>query len=885
MGFFICTIYITQKEYNQEQIMEISAKYNPEGIEQRWYNEWIEQKIFSSIPDERPSYTVVMPPPNVTGILHMGHMLNNTIQDILVRRSRMLGYNACWVPGTDHASIATENKVVQQLKDQGILKDNISREEFLNHAFDWKNKYGNIILDQLKKLGCSCDWERTRFTMEPDLSEAVIDSFIDLHDKGFIYHGTRMINWDPVGKTALSDEEVNHEEQHAQLYYINYSLYESDESIQIATTRPETIMGDTAICVHPNDKRYKHLVGKSCLVPLVNRSIPIIADEYIDIEFGTGALKVTPAHDFNDYELGKKHQLATIDCFNDDGTLSESAQIFVGEDRFKARKLVINELEKQGNLIKTEQIVNKVGKSERTKAIVEPRLSAQWFVDMKKFMKEYPESLSDVMNDKIQFHPAKFKNTYRHWLENIKDWCISRQLWWGHRIPAWYTPDGSPIIAKTAEEAIKKSTNPKWTASDLKQDEDVLDTWFSSWLWPISVFDGFKNEGQKELDYYFPTSDLVTAPDIIFFWVARMVMAGHAFKKQIPFKNVYFTGIVRDKDRRKMSKSLGNSPDPIHLMEKFGTDGVRMGLMLSAPAGNDILFDEALCEQGRNFCNKLWNSFRLIKGLEVTEVQDEFSKNHSSQAHQWMSHKLSLTIERINSYFDDFRISDALMELYKLTRDDFSGWYLEMIKPTYGQPIYAKDLDKVIQMFDQILKLLHPFMPFITEELWHGLGERNGQYINQQNWPTQESLDTSIHQNVFNLVSEIRAKRNENGISPKIPAFIQLNVKDNSIYESIEGIIHKLANASISVNSSESTPFKVLIGTDEVVITFKDFVKKIDTASNQKEIKRLQGFLIGIEKKLNNEKFMANAKPEVIANEQKKKEDTLRKIERLQSQS
>ena len=865
--------------------MEISAKYNPEGIEQRWYNEWIEKKIFSSIPDERPSYTVVMPPPNVTGILHMGHMLNNTIQDILVRRSRMLGFNACWVPGTDHASIATENKVVQQLKEQGISKDNISREEFLDHAFDWKNKYGNIILDQLKKLGCSCDWERTRFTMEPDLSEAVIDSFIDLHAKGFIYHGTRMINWDPVGKTALSDEEVNHEEQNAQLYYINYSLSESDESIQIATTRPETIMGDTAICVHPNDERYKHLVGKSCLVPLVKRSIPIIADEYIDIEFGTGALKVTPAHDFNDYELGKKHQLATIDCFNDDGTLSKSAQIFVGEDRFKARKLMINELEKQGNLIKTEQIVNKVGKSERTKAIVEPRLSAQWFVDMKKFMKEYPESLSDVMNDKIQFHPAKFKNTYRHWLENIKDWCISRQLWWGHRIPAWYTPDGSPIIAKTAEEAIKKSTNPKWTASDLKQDEDVLDTWFSSWLWPISVFDGFKNEGQKELDYYYPTSDLVTAPDIIFFWVARMVMAGHAFKKQIPFKNVYFTGIVRDKDRRKMSKSLGNSPDPIHLMEKFGTDGVRMGLMLSAPAGNDILFDEALCEQGRNFCNKLWNSFRLIKGLEVTEVQDEFSKNHSSQAHQWMSHKLSLTIERINSYFDDFRISDALMELYKLTRDDFSGWYLEMIKPTYGQPIYAKDLDKVIQMFDQILKLLHPFMPFITEELWHGLGERNGQYINQQNWPTQESLDTSIHQNVFNLVSEIRAKRNENGISPKIPAFIQLNVKDNSIYESIEGIIHKLANASISVNSRESTPFKVLIGTDEVVITFKDFVKEIDTASNQKEIKRLQGFLIDIEKKLNNEKFMANAKPEVIANEQKKKEDTLRKIERLQSQS
>ena len=865
--------------------MEISAKYNPEGIEQRWYNEWMEQKLFSSIPDNRPSYTIVMPPPNVTGILHMGHMLNNTIQDILVRRSRMLGYNACWVPGTDHASIATENKVVQQLKEQGISKDDISREEFLNHAFDWKNKYGNIILDQLKKLGCSCDWERTRFTMEPDLSDAVIDSFIDLHDKGFIYYGTRMINWDPVGKTALSDEEVNHEEQQAQLYYINYPLSEGNESIQIATTRPETIMGDTAICVHPTDDRYKHLIGKSCLVPLVNRPIPIIADDYIDIEFGTGALKVTPAHDFNDYELGKRHKLASIDCFNDDGTLSEAAKIFIGEDRFKARKLVVRELDKLGSLIKTEQIVNKVGKSERTKAVVEPRLSAQWFMDMKKFMDEHPESLSDVMNDKIQFHPAKFKNTYRHWLENIKDWCISRQLWWGHRIPAWYTPEGTPIIARTAEEALQKSNNSEWTISDLKQDEDVLDTWFSSWLWPISVFDGFKSEGQKELDYYYPTSDLVTAPDIIFFWVARMVMAGHSFKKQIPFNNVYFTGIVRDKDKRKMSKSLGNSPDPIHLMEKFGTDGVRMGLMLSAPAGNDILFDEALCEQGRNFCNKLWNSFRLIKGIEISEVQDVFSKNHSSQVHQWMYHKLSKTIDRINAHFDEFRISDALMELYKLTRDDFSGWYLEMIKPTYGQPIYTKDLDQVIQMFDQILKLLHPFMPFITEELWHGLGNRNGEYINQQSWPTQKPIDAAIDQNVFNLVSEIRAKRNENGISPKVPAFISLNVNDNSIYETTEGIIHKLANASISENQKECTLLKTLVGTDEVIISFEDFVIEIDTESNQKEIKRLRGFLFGIEKKLSNEKFMANAKPEIIANEQKKKEDTLRKIERLQNQS
>ena len=755
----------------------------------------------------------------------------------------------------------------------------------MNHAFDWKNKYGNIILDQLKKLGCSCDWERTRFTMEPDLSDAVIDSFIDLHDKGFIYYGTRMINWDPVGKTALSYEEVNHEEQQAQLYYINYPLSEGNESIQIATTRPETIMGDTAICVHPTDDRYKHLIGKSCLVPLVNRPIPIIADDYIDIEFGTGALKVTPAHDFNDYELGKRHKLASIDCFNDDGTLSEAAQIFIGEDRFKARKLVVRELDKLGSLIKTEQIVNKVGISERTNTIVEPRLSAQWFMDMKKFMDKHPESLSDVMNDKIQFHPAKFKNTYRHWLENIKDWCISRQLWWGHRIPAWYTPEGTPIIARTAEEAFKKSNNSEWTISDLKQDEDVLDTWFSSWLWPISVFNGFKSEGQKELEYYYPTSDLVTAPDIIFFWVARMVMAGHAFKKQIPFNNVYFTGIVRDKDRRKMSKSLGNSPDPIHLMEKFGTDGVRMGLMLSAPAGNDILFDEALCEQGRNFCNKLWNSFRLIKGLEISEVQDVFSKNHSSQVHQWMYHKLSKTIDRINAHFDEFRISDALMELYKLTRDDFSGWYLEMIKPTYGQPIYTKDLDQVIQMFDQILKLLHPFMPFITEELWHGLGNRNGEYINQQSWPTQKPIGAAIDQNVFNLVSEIRAKRNENGISPKVPAFISLNVNYNSIYETTEGIILKLANASISENQKECTLFKTLVGIDEVIISFEGFVKEIDTESNQKEIKRLQGFLFGIEKKLSNEKFMANAKPEIIANEQKKKEDTLRKIERLQNQS
>jgi len=864
--------------------MEISPKYNPVGIEQRWYDEWMRQKLFSSTPDERPSYSVVMPPPNVTGILHMGHMLHNTILYILIRRARMLGYNACWVPGTDHASIATENKVVKLLEDQGKTKDELGREAFLEHAFDWKNKYGNIILDQLKKLGCSCDWDRTRFTMEPDLSEAVIDSFIDLHSRGFIYHGKRMINWDPVGKTALSDEEVNHEEQNAELFYIDYAVSNSEESIQIATTRPETMMGDTAICVHPEDKRYSHLVGNTCIVPLINRTIPIIADEYIDVEFGTGALKVTPAHDFNDYEIGKRHQLEVIDCFNDDGTLSEAAQIFVGEDRFKARKLVIQKLESVGLLKKKENITNSVGKSERTKAIVEPRISAQWFVDMEKFMQAYPESLSDVLDDQIKFYPSKFKNTYRHWLENIKDWCISRQLWWGHRIPAWYTPDGQTLIAKTATEALKQIPDKQWTFNDLRQDEDVLDTWFSSWLWPMSVFDGFKDEKKRDLTYYYPTADLVTAPDIIFFWVARMVMAGHAFEGNMPFKNVYFTGIVRDKNRRKMSKSLGNSPDPIELINQFGTDGVRMGLMLSAPAGNDILFDEALCEQGRNFCNKLWNSFRLINGLKTTDNTDEYYLHNSDRIHQWMKAKIAKSIKLINAYFDEFRISDALMELYKLIRDDFSGWYLEMIKPDYGQPIPKQDLDQITNLFDQILKLLHPFMPFITEELWHGLGDRNGQYINEQSWPIIKSEKTTIDHRIFDLITEIRAKRNENGISPKTPAILKLNAKDSSIYQNCLGIIHKLANAELTSTDSTHSSFNVLIGTDDVSISFEGFVKKVDDQANLKEIERLKNFLVGIEKKLGNDKFMSNAKAEVIANEKQKKADTLSKIATLQHQ-
>lgn len=863
--------------------MEISTKYNPEGIEKKWYAMWLEHKLFASIPDQRPSYSVVIPPPNVTGILHMGHMLNNSIQDILVRRARMLGYNVCWVPGTDHASIATETKVVNLLKEQGVAKTDITRDEFLEHAFAWKEKYGGIILEQLKKLGCSCDWDRTRFTMEPDLSEAVIDSFIDLHKRGYIYHGTRMINWDPVGKTALSDEEVNHEEQNGKLYYIKYALENSTDFISIATTRPETIMGDTAVCVHPDDDRYKDLIGKKCIVPMVNRAVPIIADSYIDLEFGTGALKVTPAHDINDYEIGKRHNLPTIDVFNDDATISEAAGLFVGEDRFKARKMAAELLEELGLLLKTEEIINKVGKSERSKAVVEPRLSAQWFVDMKKFMADYPEVLSDVMDDSIQFHPSKFKNTYNHWLTNIKDWCISRQLWWGHRIPAWYTPGGEVVIAKTAEDALAIYSDKTLTISDLRQDEDVLDTWFSSWLWPISVFNGFQEKGKEELAYYYPTADLVTAPDIIFFWVARMIMAGHAFEGKIPFKNVYFTGIVRDKERRKMSKSLGNSPDPMELMDKYGTDGVRMGLMLSAPAGNDILFDESLCEQGRNFCNKIWNSFRLIQGWETTPTRNEYYTQYGDKAHQWMNNKIAHAIVSVNNHFDAFRISDALMELYKLTRDDFSGWYLEMIKPIYGDPIPIADLEQAKTAFDAILRLLHPFMPFITEELWQEINERDGAFINNQEWPAYPTSSAPIHPNVFDLISEIRAKRNEHGISPKVPASLNIQAKNETIYANAGGIISKLANVE-SLNTKDLSGFKALVGTDEITIGFKDFVQKIDVKAIQNEIKRLEGFLIGIDKKLGNTNFMANAQGDIIAKEMQKKEDTLSKIATLNLQ-
>lgn len=864
--------------------MELSTKYDPSGIESQWYQTWLEHKLFRSVPNEKEAYTIVIPPPNVTGILHMGHMLNNTIQDILIRRARMLGKNACWVPGTDHASIATEAKVVNLLKEQGLTKQEIGREKFLEHAFEWKEKYGGIILEQLQKLGCSCDWDRTRFTMEPSLSEAVLKVFNELYDTGYIYRGTRMVNWDPAGKTALSDEEVNHREQQAKLYYISYPLTDGTGSITIATTRPETLLGDTAVCVNPEDERYSALIGKTCIVPVANREVPIITDAYVDKDFGTGALKVTPAHDINDYEIGQRHQLQIIDVFDDTGAMSQAAGHYIGEDRFAVREKIAARLQEEGYLVKTEEIVNKIGLSERTHVPIEPKLSTQWFMDMQKFMNDHPEVLEMVMNDTIKIFPAKYKNTYKHWLENIKDWCISRQLWWGHRIPAWYTPNGDLIIALNEQEAFAKAQAkyPDITSSELRQDEDVLDTWFSSWLWPISVFDGFKEEGQEELNYYYPTADLVTGPDIIFFWVARMIMAGYGFKNEKPFERVYFTGIVRDKQRRKMSKSLGNSPDPIELMDEYGTDGVRMGLMLSAAAGNDLLFDEGLCEQGRNFCNKLWNSYRLISSWEISNERHEFYIKHADQAHEWMHHRLAVTIAAVNKYFDEFRISDALMELYKLTRDDFSSWYLEMIKPEYGNPIPQHDLKIIKHHFELILELLHPFMPFITEHLWQNMAERNNTFINQQNWPILASADESIHPHVFQLISEVRARRNENGISPKLNASVGIHSAKSKAYEKAEGMIQKLANCTINFESTGG--FKSLVGTDEVYIQFENFEEKIDTDKIQKEIERLQGFLLGIEKKLQNEKFIANAEADVIERERQKQADTQSKIEALKTQ-
>lgn len=868
--------------------MELASKYKPSDIEENWYEKWLDNKLFASAPDSREAYTIVIPPPNVTGMLHMGHMLNNTIQDVLIRRARMLGKNACWVPGMDHASIATEAKVVAMLKEQGIEKDDLTRDEFMAHAWEWKEKYGGIILNQLQKLGCSCDWDRTRFTMEPDLYQSVIKTFCQLYNDGYIYRGLRMVNWDPEGKTALSDEEVFHKEVNSKLYYVRYEIKEEPGTyITIATTRPETILGDTAICVHPEDERYLNLHGKTAIVPAVNREIRIITDEYVTPEFGTGALKVTPAHDENDFVLGEKHKLEIIDILNEDGTLSEAAQFFVGEDRFKARKLMAALLEENGQLVKTEELVNKLGYSERTHAVIEPRLSRQWFVDMQKFMADHPEILDKVMDDSVQFHPSKFKNTYRHWMENIKDWCISRQLIWGQQIPAWYTKEGKTFVGETAEEALKQAQaelGADVSMDDLTQDPDVFDTWFSSWLWPISVFDGITNPGNDEISYYYPTNDLVTGPDIIFFWVARMIMAGYKFENEQPFKNVYFTGIVRDKQRRKMSKQLGNSPDPLDLMAKYGTDGVRMGLLLAAPAGNDLLFDEALCEQGRNFCNKVWNAFRLVKGWESGESDDEFYKGSSDLAHKWMETRIAESLESINKNFESFRISDALMSMYKLVWDDFCSWYLEMLKPAFGSPIPAADLEKVNQNFDRLLKMLHPYMPFITEHLWQNLRDRDGAFINQQDWPSIEADKKVNADHALELISQIRAMRNAKGLSPKVPAIISLAPSRQADYSAFEGIIAKTANTG-SISYGNTAGAKVLVGTDEVYVQFEGVEEEsVDTDAIEMEIKRLQGFLFGIDKKLSNERFVANAKPEIVEKERQKKADTEQKIAALEAQ-
>lgn len=869
--------------------MQLSDKYNPQEFESNLYQNWLDNNLFASTPNDKEPFTIVIPPPNVTGVLHMGHMLNNTLQDVLIRRARMQGYNACWVPGTDHASIATEAKVVAMLKEKGIDKTDLSREEFLEHAWEWKEKYGGIILNQLQRLGCSCDWDRTRFTMEDDLYTSVIKVFVDLHEKGLIYKGVRMVNWDPAGKTALSDEEVIHREVDSRLFYVRYKIVDSDEYITVATTRPETILGDTAICVNPNDERYTHLKGKKAIVPIVNREVPIIFDEYVQVEFGTGALKVTPAHDINDYNLGIKHNLECIDTINDDGTMSEAAGHYIGEDRFFVRKNIGKKLEELGNLVKIEPYKNKVGYSERTNVMIEPKLSQQWFVNMEEYLNRNPEIVSEVMNDSINIHPSKLKNTYRHWMENLKDWCISRQLWWGQQIPAYYLPNGKYVVAESKEAALEKAKaiDASITADQLKQDEDVLDTWFSSWLWPISVFNGINEPNNEEVSYYYPTNVLVTGPDIIFFWVARMIMAGYEYRDQKPFDDVYFTGIVRDEKGRKMSKQLGNSPDAIGLMEKFGTDGVRMGLMMAAPAGNDLLFDESLCEQGRNFGNKIWNAYRLIQSWEINDDHKaEFYTSTSSAIHEWMSAKISVATTQINDHFSKFRISDAMTTLYKLIWGDFCSWYLEWMKPVYGQPIPSEDLEQVKVHFDQLIKLLHPFMPFITEKLWQDLHNTTDKFINNQEWPETSDVQPDARiETCRDLISLVRSVRNSKGISQKIPARLNITSKHPDGFKAFEVACAKLANVELFEYNADTDGLKELLGTDEITLNFEGVdVNKKDTAAIEAEIKRLKGFLIGVDKKLGNEKFMANAKPEVIDREKQKQADALSKIDALEKE-
>ena len=868
--------------------MDLASKYSPEAVEGKWYQYWMDHHLFSSKPDGRDPYTVVIPPPNVTGVLHMGHKLNNTIQDILVRRARMEGKNACWVPGTDHASIATEAKVVNRLAERGIKKSDLTREEFLKHAWDWTEEHGGIILKQLRRVGASCDWDRTAFTMDEERSQSVIKVFVDLYNKGLIYRGVRMVNWDPKAQTALSDEEVIYKEENSKLYYLRYRVEGDPEGryAVVATTRPETIMGDTAMCINPNDPKNEWLKGKKVIVPLVNRVIPVIEDEYVDVEFGTGCLKVTPAHDVNDYMLGEKHNLQSNDFFNDNGTLSAEAGRYVDMDRFDVRKQIENDLVEAGLMERVEAYTNKVGCSERTGVPIEPKLSMQWFLKMKHFA---DLALPPVMNDDIKFYPAKYKNTYRHWLENIKDWCISRQLWWGHRIPAYYLPEGGYVVAETLEEALtmarEKSGNNALTADDLRQDEDALDTWFSSWLWPISLFKGINQPGNEELSYYYPTADLVTGPDIIFFWVARMIMAGYEYTGKMPFRNVYFTGIVRDNQGRKMSKQLGNSPDPLVLIDKFGADGVRMGMMLSAPAGNDILFDEALCEQGRNFCNKIWNAFRLVQGWQVADVEQPET---ARMAVEWFGAKLRKSAADIDDLFSKYRLSEALMEVYHLFWDEFSAWLLEMVKPAYGSPIDAKTYAAVLDYFNDLLHLLHPFMPFITEELWQHLCERTeGQSImvSPQNIAAPQADDARLMADieaVKNVIAGVRAVRNQKNIPQK--EVLELQVVGANPLVAYDCIITKMANvASVdAVESKGQGAAAFMVGTTEFAVLLGNLIDvEAEIAKAEAELKHLQGFLAGIEKKLSNERFVANAPAAVVELERKKQADAQSKIATL----
>ena len=869
--------------------MEISSKYSPQDTEGKWYQHWLDKNYFHSTPDEREPYTIVIPPPNVTGVLHMGHMLNNTIQDVLVRRARMQGKNACWVPGTDHASIATEAKVVNRLAQQGIKKTDITREEFLKHAWDWTHEHGGIILKQLRRLGASCDWERTSFTMDETRSKSVIHVFCDLYNKGLIYRGVRMVNWDPAALTALSDEEVIYKEEHSKLFYLRYKIEGEDGYAIVATTRPETIMGDTAMCINPNDPKNEHLKGKKVIVPLVGRAIPVIEDEYVDIEFGTGCLKVTPAHDVNDYMLGEKYNLQSINIFNDDATISEAAGMYVGMDRDAVRKQIVKDLDAAGLLEKVEDYNNKVGYSERTHVAIEPKLSMQWFLKMEHLAEI---ALKPVLEGDIQFYPSKYVNLYRHWLENIKDWCISRQLWWGHQIPAYYLPEGGYVVAETAEEALKlakEKAGDHITMEDLRQESDCLDTWFSSWLWPLSLFDGILNPDNEEFKYYYPTNDLITGPDIIFFWVARMIMAGEEYQKEVPFKKVYFTGIVRDKLGRKMSKSLGNSPDPIELIDKYGADGVRVGMMLTAPAGNDLPFDEALCEQGRNFCNKMWNALRLVKGWKVDETlpQPETAK----MAMKWFEERFQQVLQETNDNLDKYRLSDALMGIYKLVWDDFCSWYLEMVKAPMGQAIDGVTYNATVTFFENLMKILHPFMPFITEDIWHLLKERqDGDDLIIAQQPAQKVVDNDIlnqflfTQDVINNIRKIRAEKN---ISMKEAIELIVVDKDGSVNKEFDSVIVKLCNVS-SVNYVTENPqdaFGFLVKATEYFIPVTD---NIDTEAEikklEEELAYAQGFLKSVEAKLSNEKFVNGAPAAVVDKERKKKSDAEAKIKVLEQQ-